>query len=407
VIPTPLLVAGRIWPLSLIASHFGRNLYECNIYLGVPLIVVVVAFAFAGYRSRTAIFIVLSLIAIAIMSLGPKLHIAGTEANYLPWWFASRVPLINQALPIRLSMYMFLATGIIVSMWLATPEKTIWRWLLVIAGVVSVAPNLGFPVWSARVDTPRFFTEGIYKRYIARGQTVLILPYGPLGNSALWQASTDMYFKMAGGNGSYTPEEYKYWPVLRSIFGYRPLANFKQQLEGFLEAHKVDLIIVAYLAREVRKPFDFFPGKVNRDAIHFFAPLGITPVREGDVLIWRLPRYHNLTVDKQGLPADIGRKVVVNSVRQSGSTITVNGDGFSLLTVINFFNNQGAKVVNVGGLEYGGWLKIPILSVTEDKVTFTVPPGARPGVSYIQAFNPPYTEATCSGTGSGGSFILR
>jgi hypothetical protein len=87
-------------------------------------------------------------------------------------------------------------------------------------------------------------------------------------------------------------------------------------------------------------------------------------------------------------------------------TTTLNGSGFSLLTVINFFNKQGAKVVNLGGLEDGGWLKIPILSVSQNKLTFAIPPDAKPGISYVQAWNPPYTLSTTSGNGPGGSVTL-
>jgi hypothetical protein len=356
VIPNPLLLAGRISLLSSISQRFGRNLLECNTYLGLPLIAVLLVFAVANYRHRSAMLVVLALVVAAILSLGSRLHIDGTESIYLPWWFASRLPLINQAMPIRLSIYIFMAAAIIVSMWLAAPGWRIQRWLLVTLGVISLAPNLGFPIWATQVDTPRFFTDGTYKRYIAKNQTVLIVPYGSRGNSMLWQATTGMYFKMAGGNCSYTPAEYKYWPVLRSIFGDGSLPNFKPQLEGFLEAHDVDVIIAAPHAREVSKPFDFFPGQLHRDATHFFAPLGIVPVQAADVLLWRLPKYHELTVDKRGQPAGIGGQVVVSSVSQSGTTITLNGSGFSLLTVINFFNKQGAKVVNLGGLEDGGWL---------------------------------------------------
>jgi len=350
--------------------------------------------------------VVLALVVAAILSLGPRLHIDGIESIYLPWWFAGRLPLINQALPIRLSMYVFLAAAVIVSMWLAAPGRRICKWLLVTMVVISLVPNLGFPIWSTWVDTPRFFTDGTYKRYIAKNQTVLIVPYGSRGNSMLWQAVTGMYFKMAGGNCSYTPAEYKYWPVLRNLFGDGPLPNFKQQLEGFLEAHDVDVIVVGHHAREVTKQFDLFPGQFRRDPTHFFAPLGVVPVEAADVLVWRLPKYRNLTVDKRGQLAGIGGKVVVSSVSQSGKILTVKGSGFSLLTVINFFNEQGAKVVNLGGLEWGGWLKIPILSVSPNKLTFTIPPEAKPGISYVQALNPPYTSSTNSGNGPGGSFIL-
>ena len=65
---------------------------------------------------------------------------------------------------------------------------------------------------------------------------------------------------------------------------------------------------------------------------------------------------------------------------QNKSTITVNGSGFSTLTVINFFNAQSGGVANLGGLNPKTvWPKIPLTIVNEDKFTFTVPAGAVAG----------------------------
>ena len=61
--------------------------------------------------------------------------------------------------------------------------------------------------------------------------------------------------------------------------------------------------------------------------------------------------------------ASIGARVQVFSVVQSKdyASITVNGTGFSALTVINLFNNQGGKVVNLGGLGSDGKPGSPLL----------------------------------------------
>jgi hypothetical protein len=46
------------------------------------------------------------------------------------------------------------------------------------------------------------------------------------------------------------------------------------------------------------------------------------------------------------------------------------------------------------------------LSVSQNRLTFTIPPDAKPGISYVQALNPPYTSSTNSGNGPAGSFML-
>jgi hypothetical protein len=103
----------------------------------------------------------------------------------------------------------------------------------------------------------------------------------------------------------------------------------------------------------------------------------------------------------------IGQKIAVISVTKLVSTITVNGRGFSTLTVINFFNTQGGGVMNMGGTTAKGTPKIPLKFVNQDRFTFTKPAAARPGPSYVQALNPPFVPFTSSGNNPGGSFILH
>jgi hypothetical protein len=112
------------------------------------------------------------------------------------------------------------------------------------------------------------------------------------------------------------------------------------------------------------------------------------------------------TKKSNAVAAVIGHKIFVTSVTQVGSTITVNGAGFSTLTVINFFNKQGAIVVNLGGVKADGTAKIPLTFVNSGKFTFTKPPGALAGPSYVQALNPPFVPFTSSDSDPGGAFTL-
>lgn len=107
----------------------------------------------------------------------------------------------------------------------------------------------------------------------------------------------------------------------------------------------------------------------------------------------------------------IGARISVSSVIQTGSTITVTGTGFASLstggpTVINFFNTQpGGKVVNLCGLKAGNAVCTGFS--TDTQLQFSVPSGAAPGPSYIQALNPPFVPFTSSGSDPGGSFTLK
>jgi hypothetical protein len=102
----------------------------------------------------------------------------------------------------------------------------------------------------------------------------------------------------------------------------------------------------------------------------------------------------------------IGERIRLDSVSQSGSTITVNGAGFSTLTVISFFNAQGNNVVNLGGLVNGTQSLIPLNVVSSHQFTFQVPSGAVSGPSYVQALNPPFIPFTSTGNSPNGAFDL-
>jgi hypothetical protein len=93
-------------------------------------------------------------------------------------------------------------------------------------------------------------------------------------------------------------------------------------------------------------------------------------------------------------------------VVQKGTTIQVNGAGFSSLTVINFFNAQAGGSVNLGGLNSTGRSRIPLTIINGNTFTLSIPAGALAGPSYIQAINPPFVPFSNSGNGSSGAFVL-
>ncbi len=105
--------------------------------------------------------------------------------------------------------------------------------------------------------------------------------------------------------------------------------------------------------------------------------------------------------------APIGDRISVSSVSQSGKTLTANGNGFSILTVINLFNMHGAVVVNLGGLKPGGAPVIPLTFISQNKFSFTLPTGAVPGPAYVQALNPPFVPFSSSGSAPGGNIVLH
>jgi Carboxypeptidase regulatory-like domain len=103
----------------------------------------------------------------------------------------------------------------------------------------------------------------------------------------------------------------------------------------------------------------------------------------------------------------VGEAISLKSITQSGDVITVNGTGFSSLTVINLFNMQHGRTVNLGGYGAKGTPNIPLTLVDSDRFTFEVPAKAVPGPCYVQAIEPPFTPFSSSGNDPGGAFTLK
>ena len=112
-------------------------------------------------------------------------------------------------------MYAFLILAVTTSIWLSElTNGTRTRAAVVALIVLSTLPNLASDYWVRPNRTPPFFTSGSYRKYLSPGETVIALPYWMLGNSMLWQAQTDMYFRMAGAWTGPPPFEFAdRWPI--------------------------------------------------------------------------------------------------------------------------------------------------------------------------------------------------
>ena len=149
------------------------------------------------------------------------------------------------------------------------------------------------------------------------------------------------------------------------------------------------------------------PGNPNlkSTSITFTLP-ATTPTGPGSIIVSN-SNGGTFSAKSNAVSVPLGQVISVTSVSQTGSTITVDGTGFSTLTVINLFNAQAGGVVNLGGLAADGTSKIPLTLASSDKFTFTRPTGAVAGAAYVQAINPPFVPYTSSGTDLGGGFTLK
>jgi hypothetical protein len=153
-------------------------------------------------------------------------------------------------------------------------------------------------------------------------------------------------------------------------------------------------------------PFFLMPGNpgLSPGSLIFSLPSGAGAPGTGPGAL-QVTNLGNLA-KSAAVSVPVGALISVSSVSQTGSTVTVNGTGFSTLTVINLFNAQDGVVVNLGGVNSDGTPKIPLTLDSDQQLTLTLPASAIAGPSYVQALNPPFIPFTSSGSAPGGIFTV-
>ena len=296
-VPTPTLLIGQPSAIASIAQRLVGGWAEDTAYIGIPLLLIILDYGLSQWRETRARVMLLALAVIALASLGPQLHIAGIPTIALPWAAATRLPLLDKALPGRFMMFAFLDAGLITAIYLASSPHRTRKWILALLAIISLIPNLPGGWWFSTLDTPRFFNDGTFRRYLAKDAIILILPYGKDGNSMLWQAQAGMYFRMAGGYAGMTPPEFSRWPVVNSLSTGAPCFDFARQLKFFLGTHGVTTIVLAQDARRM------WPNLLK--------PLNMNPTEVEDVTIYRVPpefsaKYFAMSAHEAATSAALG-----------------------------------------------------------------------------------------------------
>jgi hypothetical protein len=126
------------------------------------------------------------------------------------------------------------------------------------------------------------------------------------------------------------------------------------------------------------------------------------PTGPGELQVLNRPSFSGSAV----VSVPIGERIRLDSVMQTGTTITATGAGFSPLTIISFFNAQPGGVVNLGALVNGTQSLIPFTLVSSHQLTFQIPAGAVSGEAYVQLLNPPFIPFTSTGNSPNGAITI-
>jgi hypothetical protein len=231
--------------LSLGLTYEGQNVSEADGYLSIPVVLAFVLWLRTGeHRSVLSRLLAILVVVSFIAALGSHLHIAGQQTVALPFNWIRGLPVIDNIVPSRLVLFTTLAIAVGVAAWLSLPVGRTWgRWLMVIVGTVAIFPNLPIGLYNRPPVNPRFFSTSMYRHYLARRETVLVLPFGENDVSMLWQAETGFYFYMPEGYVSgVVPAPFNVQPTVGQLVANAPPPA--PALGSFIREHHVVHVVV-------------------------------------------------------------------------------------------------------------------------------------------------------------------
>jgi hypothetical protein len=200
-----------VWPVNqqfdfgVGKPSFTGNASEWTGYIGIPLIVLLVVVAIRTWRRRPVVPVAAILVVVlAVLSLGPHLHLNGHKSIPLPWAGFARLPLLGNLLPGRVSLAIALFAALLIAVFVDELVRARHLWWKIAGAALVVVVALSLVPGGLRtttVVTPPFFTTAAQNR-IPDGSVALVVPYikGP-GNEhpSLWQANGGMRYRMMDG----------------------------------------------------------------------------------------------------------------------------------------------------------------------------------------------------------------
>ena len=215
-----------------VSARFVAGKGEDDLFIGLPMVLVLVGYLVARWRRRLARWLTSFTLLTLVWILGTRLWVDGHSTIWLPYALVARLPGFDQVLQGRVAVYFALICAVVLALWLADDGRATmaagaleatrapasrwqrwrlasrwqrWRpasrWLWGLVVVACVLPNIVNPspgsigTW----ENPAFFSRGLYKEYLRKGENVLPIPWGWLSESPMWQAETHMYFNLASG----------------------------------------------------------------------------------------------------------------------------------------------------------------------------------------------------------------
>jgi hypothetical protein len=201
---------GQAWLQPRALSHLQADAGlaplapEANAYVGIPMLLMSLFVVVRWRRDRTVVVAALAALAAFVLSLGPRLHVAGHlfHHGYLPGWLVAQVPVLGDILPGRFGLAIDLALALLFTLFVdrhvLSGRSAVRSSFLGAAATVALATVLPSIVPVSYDNTPAYFSALGEVTRLPRGSTVLVVPYYD-GSSMLWQARSGYRFTLVEG----------------------------------------------------------------------------------------------------------------------------------------------------------------------------------------------------------------
>ena len=294
VVPTELQQLSGPWATE-ITRRFTDSccVAEWNSYLGLPLIVLLTVVAITLWSNKLVRFATLLAAAVALLSMGPHLHVAGKVTTIrLPLSVISELPVIGNLLAARLMLYVYLFAAILLAAFIDHARRSrVARDIVALTTLVALiplVPKIPFP--ATRATIPSFFSSPELSQ-IPEGSVALVAPFARDASTSgphLWQAAADMRYRMPSGYALGPDESGRFvnlpLPTSLSIAMEQiqlgaglPKMNkaARREWRRDLRVTDVSTVIVGPMLHQ-QAMVNFFRSLLDRE-----------PVRTGGVYLWR------------------------------------------------------------------------------------------------------------------------
>jgi Bacterial Ig domain len=334
------VVPSSQWLQSSGLKHLSdtRLRYAAPLYLGIPLVLVLVSFAIVLRKRRTILFAgALALIAY-VLSLGTRLWVDGHEtAIPLPFAVLGRLPILEGFTPVRFALYTALFAAGMLAIGLDELRARMRTWggparlsprgrtvvtaatlgAVAAVSVIPLLPRHTQPV--TKTGIPSFFTSAAADA-IPAGSVVLAYPYPdfsgglffqPPHDIMLDQAVSGMRFKLIGGYGWFpsptgahgVPAPQVLQPAsIQAIFDAGVHADATREASPLSEANVKDLRL--FLHKYDVQTVVVLPKGAYPDVVAHYVTAAIgSPVKSGGVTAWFHVQHRLADHDAPACPA--------------------------------------------------------------------------------------------------------